>query len=84
MKYVLVLLSFLFYTEVYSQIEFKVSKIVIDNYFFDDDTFYDEDYTYGPCLNMNFLFTNSDSTELHLSPSTAKISFSFKYKGEKI
>jgi len=50
---------------------------------FNDETIYDEDYSYGPILTIDVKLLNKGVDTVYTNPSMANISFIYNYKGNK-
>jgi len=83
MKQIFTILLLFVCTSIYSQVECIISKIVIENYIFNDETINDEDYSYGPILTLYVKLINTGIDTVTTTPSVANISFSYNYKKNK-
>lgn len=77
-KIILIIIAVLFVINVSSQVCIKLSKVQIENFIFDDESYYSEDYSCGPILTMKVLLSNNSRDTVRLN--TSKFYFSFYYK----
>lgn len=82
-KNIVILIFLLLGNYLYSQVECTITNLKIENYIFDEDSYYEEDYAYGPILTLNVKIFNRGIDTLCITPSKANISFCFNYRGKR-
>ena len=83
MKQIFTIILLFICTNIYSQVECIISKVVIENYIFNDETIYEEGHSYGPILTLDVKLINMGVDTVYTNPSMANISFSYNYKSNK-